>query len=389
MLVDAMESHLRGYSSRPLRRRLFTLVVCWLAVLGPPNTAAAIRVAFLAPDAPDSHPFWQRTIAAMRAAADDLDVDLEVAHSRSNTYSNRKDGMAVLDSEPKPDYFLTGYWPGSTEFLLDYADERGVKTFFFNSGADAQNRDKVGQPRGKYPDWLGQMTPDDRHAGYDLAKILVQRAGKTRSGEGAVHLIGLGGNGNTNVDAARQSGLKRLIDATPGAVLDRFIFAEWSESVAYEAVLDALQPRSPVSVIWSAGDSMAAGAVRAARRTGRTPGQDILIGSINWTPRAVQQVADGDFEVTFGGHFLEGAWSLILLHDYHHGHDFVDDLGVEIHTRLQPLAADNGQQYLNRITDFDWNRVDFRQFSKVHNPTLNRYQWPLNEVLDLLDTSVE
>ena len=26
-----------------------------------------------------------------------------------------------------------------------------------------------------------------------------------------------------------------------------------------------------------------------------------------------------------GGHFMSGAWVLVMLYDYHHGHDFADE----------------------------------------------------------------
>jgi ABC-type sugar transport system substrate-binding protein len=200
----------------------------------------------------------------MRAAADDLGIDLEIAHSRSNTYSNRKDGMALLEGEARPDYFLTGYWPGATEFLLEYADRHGVHVFFFNSGAGEADRGKVGTPRTRYRHWLGQMTPDDRRAGHDLADSLIERA-RGGNADKTVHMIGLGGNGNTNVDNNRQRGLEQRVEGDAGAVLEDFLYAEWSETVAHRSIRETLTPDSPVSVIWSAGDNMAAGAVRAAR----------------------------------------------------------------------------------------------------------------------------
>jgi hypothetical protein len=98
-------------------------------------------------------------------------------------------------------------------------------------------------------------------------------------------------------------------------------------------------------------------------------------------------VAAGDTEITLGGHFLEGAWSLILLHDHHHGHDFAEDLGEDIQTRLEPITAADAGAYLEILTDPDWRAVDFKQFSKVHNPELTTYRWPLNAVFEQLRES--
>lgn len=358
------------------RRRWLPLLLAGWFACGAVN-ATTMKVAFLAPDPEGSSPHWDRIVQLMRAAAEDLQIELQVAYSKTNTYSNRKDGLALISGAEKPDYFISGYWSGATASLLAHAERVGVRSFFISSAVVPEDREALGRPREKYRHWLGQMTPDEHRGGYDLAERLVSRAGRNAD---TVHVIALEGFGDTSADVERSGGMKAYLAEQSGVVLDQTLLAEWSRETARASLAEVLNPGSPVSVIWSAADTMALGAVEAARAAGKTPGKDIFIGGFDWSLEGVKAVSAGDMEVTLGGHFLEGAWALVLLHDYHHGRDFASDLGVEFRTPLEPLTADDAQAYLDIMVDKDWSEVDFRRFSKVHNPGLERYQWPLKQV---------
>jgi hypothetical protein len=86
-----------------------------------------------------------------------------------------------------------------------------------------------------------------------------------------------------------------------------------------------------------------------------------------------------------GGHFLEGAWSLILVHDYHYGIDFVDDPGVRFMTSMHSITSDTVQDYSDKLGNPEWNRIDFKQFSKKHNPVLEKYDFSLSGLLNAFD----
>jgi ABC-type sugar transport system substrate-binding protein len=356
-------------------------VLCFCA----PAVAAELKVAFLAPDPAGTNPFWARTIDVMQAAADDLGVTLEIDHSKSNTYSNRKDALALL-KQTNPDYFLTGYYTGGTNAVLDYAERRKIRTFVFNSGVDAKDKDGVGRPREQYRYWIGQMTPDGHKVGYELADLLITRA-KEAGADRPVQVIGLGGMVDISSNDYRQNGLQERIETESDAELDRYVHAEWSERVARQSILQMVDPNSPSPVIWASGDPMALGAVKALHELDLEPGRDVLVGGIDWIPEAVEAVIDGEMEVTFGGHFMEGAWALILAHDHHHGHDFADDLQSAFHTPYTPITADNARAYRDKLGNADWSVIDFKQFSKVHNPDLEQYRWPLDTVLEQLPSA--
>lgn len=369
---------------RSLRKALICLAaLSWLSVsLAQP----APKVTLLVPDPPGVSPFWTQVIEIMKAAAEDLKIDLRFAYSRSNSYSLKKDGLAALNSPDKPEYFLSGYWNASTQHHLERAEQLGVRTFIFNSGVAPEERDAVGQPREKYKHWIGQMTPDELQAGYVLADILIDKAkmaGKIDTGK--VHVVGLGGWGNKNeIEEDRYNGLKNRINEQNDAVLDEFVLTGWVQATAYSELLDILKQSPKTGVIWSASDVMALGAIEAVKDVGKVPGNDVFIGGIDWSRDGIDAVVSGKMVTTLGTHFLEGAKALLLVHDYHYGLDFAQKPGVVMRTQLKPVTASNAEEYREKLSNLDWRKIDFTQFSKKYNAGLRSYDFTLGELLDSL-----
>lgn len=366
-------------------RKMFVLLpaLLWISIVSAQQPPKAV---FLAPNQVGAQPFWTQAIEIMQAAAEDLKIELKIVYSKPSSYRQKKDGLAALTSRPPPDYLLSLYMIEATEPHLKLAEQSGIRSFIFNAGVVPDDREKIGRPRGKYRHWLGQLIPDDRQAGYLLADHLIDRAkaaGKTDK-TGKVHLIGIGGFG-VSIDESRENGLNKRINEQDDAVLDKTILTGWLRTVAYNETIKALEKFPEAGVIWCVSDATALAAIEAAKKLGRTPGQDIFIGGIDWNLNAIKAVASGEMTVTVGGHILEGARALILIHDYHHGIDFANEPGVEMQTPMKPITVDNAEEYLHRLNKLDWHKVDFRQFSKKYNPELKTYDLSLDVLLGTID----
>ncbi len=111
---------------------------------------------------------------------------------------------------------------------------------------------------------------------------------------------------------------------------------------------------------------------------GRTPGKDIFIGGCGWYVPAIEMVREGTLTVTVGGHFMEAGWVMVLLHDYHHGKDFMSDT---VETAMYPIDKSNVEKYMKIFGKQEWNKIDFRKFSKVRNKSLDKYDFSLQTVL--------
>lgn len=375
-----------GLNLKSLQSRfiLFLSALLWVsvAVAQPPP-----KVVFLVPNPPNDQPFWTQATEIMEAVAEDLNIDLKIAYSKPSSYSQKKDGLRVLNSRPAPDYFLSLYLIEASPHHLELAEKLGIRTFIFNAGVIPGDREKIGQPRGKYRHWIGQMVPEDRQAGYLLADALIAQAkaaGKTDK-LGKVHLIDVGAFG-ASIDESRDNGLHKRINEQNDVVLDKTLLTGWSPSTAYNEALDALKEYPDADAIWCVSDATALAAVKAAKASGKTPGKDIFIGGIDWSPEGIEAVASGDLAVSVGGHFLDGAKALILIHDYHYGIDFADELGVEMETQMKTITTDNSREYLDQLSKLDWREVDFKKFSRKYNPKLKTYDLSLHSLFSSLQS---
>ena len=94
---------------------------------------------------------------------------------------------------------------------------------------------------------------------------------------------------------------------------------------------------------------------------------------------AVKKVLDGEMVVTYGGHFLLGAWAMVVLRDYHDGRDFAEeDVRLQIPMGAIDLAV---ARRFPGIGNTDWRKVDFTRFSKTRNPQLKRYEFTQDALL--------
>ena len=82
---------------------------------------------------------------------------------------------------------------------------------------------------------------------------------------------------------------------------------------------------------------------------------------------------------------MEAGIALLLIYDYHHGHDFADELGVSFNTPMVSMSQDDVRRYLKNVgPNPDWSRIDFKRFTKTHNPDLKRYDFSWAHVIEQL-----
>ena len=139
--------------------------------------------------------------------------------------------------------------------------------------------------------------------------------------------------------------------------------------------------------LWAANDPMALGAIDAIEAKGRVPGRDILVGGVDWTTDGLDAIRDGKLELSAGGHFMEGAWALILMHDWRHGVDFVgaDGKGASRWSPMKVIGREELDAYRGLTSPDAWARIDFRKLSRVHNPALETYAFGPTVVMRVLD----
>lgn len=360
--------------------RMFRLAGTFLPLFlgyGLPATADPVfRAGFVAPT-DRSDPFFSQVVDVMQAAAEDLNIELKVDYSSRGVSLYAKRAGLKLISSYKPDYFLTGYWPGGAKFHLKEAEAREIKSFVFNSPTQVEDDFLVREPRKELSHWVGQMTPDYRQASRHLADILIEAAYKRKllDTDGKVQIIALSGNEDDISAIQRIDGLQDRVREHSDAVLKEVVLAGWSKEIADQATEKLLGRYPEVAVVWAASDLMAQGAADAVERMGKTPGKDIMIGGFDWYEKSLNDIKAGRITASMGGHIYEGALALILLYDYHKGIDFAGELGVKFHSPMHAITAENIGRYQALHQGMDWNNIDFTRFSRALNPDLKRYDF--------------
>jgi ABC-type sugar transport system substrate-binding protein len=338
-----------------------------------------MKAMFLAPSLGLEYGFYDVFTDIMRVAATQLGIDLEVADCGKSADRMIDCARVLEDPARRPDYVLLPDYMGCGRDLLPMLDAAGVGVFFVAEVIAGGARATHGEPRGKYSRWLGEIVPGDDEAGYLLAKTLTReaRARARTSTDGKIH-VGILSGDQSAAGLARFRGWHRLMGEEPDVERASFQYASWEREPAKGATALMLRSHPEIGVIWAANDAMALGAAAALREASRVPGKDVLLGGIDLGYEALVGVCEGTLAVSIGGHFLDGARALILLHDHHRGQDF------EPWSRSSPLVvatAENAERYRRFVERRAWRAVDFTRFSRVRNPGADTPELSLESIV--------
>ena len=368
--------------------KLFPLIILCFCLLFPHAALAKkpMNVAFVVPTA-EGDMFWDLLVAYMRSSAADLDINLQVVYNSSrNRFGEKELVRALLDSGEKPDYLVSQIKRNSFPSLLSMTRDNQVLHFTINTAVAPQDLPEVGRPREKHAHWLGQMIPNDFQAGYQLATLLIREA-RDRGLVGAddfLPMFAISGGRDSSAALERNRGLSQAILDSRNVAMKQLVFSEWEPAIAASLSKRLLERYPDTRVVWSASDGIALGVTEAVAASGKVPGKDVLTGGIDWSAEGLEAVANGVIFTSLGGHFLEGAWAMVLLHDYHHGMDFIADTGSTLLTQFHAITRDNLEKYRALVSRKAIDRMDFRKFSKVHNPALKRYDFGVKALLSEL-----
>lgn len=358
----------------------------WLALFLLHGPACAMSVTFINPGK-SNEIYWTTVTQAMQSAAHSLGITLEVLYAereREHLVTIAHNIMARPASQ-HPDFVIITNDYAAAPLLLKQFDEARINTFVAFSGiSDTADRAESGHPRQRFRHWLGSLEPHAEDAGYLTAKALIAkgRSVHSQASDGKLHLIAISGDRSTPASRHRSEGMRRAVTEAGDVVIDQEVFAEWSLGKATEKA-SWLYPRYPdARLVWSGSDQMAFGAMQAWEQRGGHSGKDAWFSGVNTSVQAMEKVRSGELSALAGGHFIAGAWALVMLYDYAHGHDFAHDEGLELDypmfTLFTPIEV---EKYLSRYADMHFDSVDFRKFSKALNPRLRHYDFHFQQLL--------
>lgn len=352
-----------------------------------PQVVLAMSVVFINPGKADEV-YWVSAARAMEAAAQSFGVSLQVFYAEREYSKVIEIARNVAERAPaqRPDYVIFTNDYGTAPEILRILEGAKIKNFMAFSGIyESAMRQKMGLPRQHYPSWLGSLEPRAEEAGYLTARELIQmaRQAKAFGVDGRLHMLALSGDRTTPTSVRRSEGMRRAIAEAGDVVLDQETHGVWGRDKAAEQAAWLYQRHPEARLVWSANDLMAFGAIQSWRARGGKPGQDAWFSGINTSSEAMTAVQSGELSALSGGHFIAGAWALVMLYDYHHGRDFAQEEGLELNQPMFVLFSPKlAARFQKRFGSQDFRSIDFRRFSKVRSPQLKRYDFSFSQLMN-------
>jgi ABC-type sugar transport system substrate-binding protein len=346
--------------------------------------APAQTVAFINPGKSDEI-YWITATQSMQAAAKSLGMAFEVQYAQREPLKTLEIARELVarPAGKRPEYIVITDDYAVADQLLKIIDDAGAKTFLAYSSIPVDQRGNTGSPRGKYKGWLGSLEPRAEDAGYMTARALIDRGKREKAFgiDGKLHMLAIAGDRSTPSSINRNQGMRRAISEDARVVLKEEVYAAWSRELGSQQA-ESLYRRYPdAKLVWAGNDLMAFGAMTAWEARRGKPGVDAWFSGINTSTEALEAIKSGRLTSLAGGHFITGAWALLMIYDYHHGRDFADE-GLELRrpmfAEFTPQLAD---RYLERFSG-GFEGVDFSRYSKVKNPKLKRYNFGFSQLLE-------
>ncbi len=310
------------------------------------------RVVFINPGA-TGEVFWSLVSQTMRAAAEQLDIDLVIETSERDRELMKRLALSTIQSFDKPDVLIIVNEEQAGTALLEAANADGVKVLMLLNDVVGETRQRLGEPGGRLGNWIGSLVAENRAVGRRLARALgafAESRGLTaerRKDKSRMRpIVAVYGDMITPSAIERNGGLHDVVsNGEYGLVIEHELTADWDEEKA-RMLMDRVLgyyarsgSRRPVGV-WAANEEMAMGAIRAMRANGMEPGVDVGIVGVNWAPEVFDAVEGGSMLVSEGGQFFAGAWAMVLLRDYFDGGGIAGKT-KRVQIEMSPIFADN------------------------------------------------
>lgn len=334
--------------------------------------------------------FWIMAEQTMAAAASALSIELEVLQADRSRHRMRDLGLSVAARATRPDALVIANEEQSAREVVLAAGKAGLPTLLVVTDLAGADAEEIGAPRTRVPTLLGSITPDNVAAGRVLAGAVLNAARGAGAPASGIGLLAIAGDQITSSSLDRVEGLKAALKDAPDAVLSRLVYGNWSGEEAKTLTMRHLdwarRSALPPSAVWAASDAMALGAASAFAEAGWQVGRQAVFGGVNWSREAVEAVAEGRMAVTLGGHFLSGAWAMVMLRDHFDGQGFEQDGSARLRAPLSPISRDSAGGYLEAFGSGDWSRIDYCRFCRGLGGR-ERYDFSLAALLSAANAS--
>lgn len=344
-------------------RLILRLFLVWTMALASAH-AAQTSVLFLNPGKVQES-FWGDVDELMAAAAEDLDLKLEVFHAAREHYRMAEFLAERLKRPPLPDYVVLTNEKQVGPKLLQLLHSYPIPVLFILNDLAPEPRVELSRD----PHWLQYLlpavVPDNGWVGEQtMAKLL--SLGTAR----APLVVMLSGDKVTPASVARDAGAKEALLHHAQAHLLQQVYGQWDEPMAYAQMQVLLKRYPQLTHVWTANDHMAFGALRALKEAGRTPGRDVWLSSVNTSAQVLQLRRQGSISVLGGGHFVAGALGLLLIDEHRAGRPLPSVTDLSFFALIEPDTP-----LFSRLVQREWRSIKFKRLEQQQEQLTHLETW--------------
>lgn len=355
------------------------LLIFYIVFISVNIYSSTLKVALICPR--DSL-FWKSVEFYAQAAAEDLDIELVTIYANDNYLKLYSEANRLMKSEDKIDAIIFNNYKNQASRLIELADKNNVKAILFNSPMSAEDSKRMGRPREIYKNWILELYPDELNTGIELIKTSIKNLNSN------INAVALNGQRFSGAAVLREEVLKKYKDDNSNFNLLYMTNIEnWARENAKLQCSKILTRYTDVNYIWTASSNIAKGVYDCVNLNPFK--KDIKISTYNFDKETFELIENGHFYATAGGHEVDGALALILFYDYFYGKDF-KDLGYILYTPMSIVTKENIGLFKKRLfetplTSKDFEKIDFKKYSRYSNPSLTKYNFTLGTLLDDLE----
>ena len=314
-----------------------------------------IHIAVIVPTL--GHEFWNNYVSFMNMGADLLGIELTVMNAEDSS-DNAANFVQDAIGMGVDGLIFTPYWDLGP-FVLEETSRAGIPVIMTDCYIPGI------YPQVDYDNYIAYVGPSDFESGLEMGRYLIANM---EPGPDGVKVIGIvDGTPGTSVAIDRRAGIDAAIEEAGDSVrIGGEVVGMFVRDTSQEVTEAMLQGNPDITGIWAANGGTATGVINAIRTLGMTPGEDILVVGMDLNPENVDYVEQGVLLYDTGGHWLQGAFAMVLMFDYLNGFDIPPEARENT---LYPMAvtqdrvADFRAAFPGGIPDYD-----FLEHSRVFNP---------------------
>jgi ABC-type sugar transport system substrate-binding protein len=303
-----------------------------------------------------ANPFWQRYVGFVNQVAQQLNVKVNIVDCQNQEAKQLEDIENLLASGVKG-LIVTPQTAQVGPTIIEKARRANIPIAITDRwpGIDPTKYDWDG--------FVGFIGPDDEDTGYRIAKSLID-SGKTV-------LVGICGVHGASVAEGRFAGLDKAVKESTNTQLLGVQWVGETSDLGIQTMENYLSAYpGKIQGVWCYNDALATGAIKAFRDRGKADqllNHQVEVAGMDLNPDAVELIKQGYYYTSFGGHWLQGGFGLVMLYDYMHGKKPEPQYRV-VRLKLMQVTKDNVDKFTEQFIDHPPS-IDVTKLSRALNPS--------------------